>query len=141
VFQSLTAGNAFANPWPLILGDVLVMVLFIAVIVLAALWQPIKLGAALLAGAVIPMVAQALSAFAQLAAGTSPADLGIPNGEAARIGLTITSGFTPAFWIFCAFVLALVLTCFRMLTSPQPAPPAPSYMPVQDSAREGLASA
>jgi len=145
IFQSLTAGNAFSNPWPILLGDVLVMVLLVAVIVLAALWQPIKLGAALLAGAAIPMVAQAFSAIAQLLAGTSPAAFGISEGQAARIGLTITSGFTPAFWIFCAFVLALVLTCFRMLTAPPPAPPAPSYVHVQDSApgaqTENLASA
>ena len=110
------------------------MVLLVAVVVLAALWQPVKLGAALLAGAAIPMVAQVFSAIAQLAGGTSPADFGISQGQAARIGLTITSGFTPAFWIFCAFVLALVLTCFRMLTAPEPAPPAPSYVSVQDSA-------
>lgn len=145
VFQSLTAGNAFSNPWPLILGDVLVMVLLVAVVVLAALWQPVKLGAALLAGAAIPMAAQVFSAIAQLLGGTSPAAFGISEGQAARIGLTITSGFTPAFWIFCAFVLALVLTCFRMLTAPESAPPAPSYGFVQDSApgtqTENLASA
>ncbi len=143
VIQSLTAGYAFSNPWPVILGDVLVMVLLVAVIALAAAWQPIRLGAALLAGAVIPMVAQIVSAFAQLLAGTKPADFGISQGQAARIGLTITSGLTPAFWIFCAFVLALALICLRMLTAPEPAPPAPSYMPVQDtvtgSAAENLA--
>lgn len=134
-YRYLTAGNAFHNPWPLILGNVIVMIMFVAVVVLAALWQPVKLGAALLAGAAIPMVAQAFSAIAQLAGGTSPQDLGIADGVAARIGLTITSGVTPAFWIFCAFVLALVLTCFRMLTAPEPAPPAPSYLAVQDSAQ------
>lgn len=134
-YRYLTAGNAFSNPWPLILGDVIVMVMLVAVVVLAALWQPAKLGAALLAGAAIPMVAQAFSAIAQLAGGITPAAFGISEGQAARIGLTITSGFTPAFWIFCAFVLALVLTCFRMLTAPQPAPPAPSYVPVQESAQ------
>jgi hypothetical protein len=134
-YRYLTAGNAFHNPWPLILGNVIVMIMLVAVVVLAAFWQPVRLGAALLAGAAIPMVAQAFSAIAQLAGGTSPQDLGIADGVAARIGLTITSGVTPAFWIFCAFVLALVLTCFRMLTAPEPAPPAPSYLAVQDSAQ------
>jgi hypothetical protein len=144
-YRYLTAGYAFSNPWALILSDVIVMIMLVAVVVLASLWQPIKLGAALLAGAVIPMVAQAVSAIAQLLAGTSPAQLGISNRAAAQVGLTITSGFTPAFWLFCAFVLALVLTCFRMLTAPEPAPPAPSYVPAADSAHgtqtENLASA
>ena len=61
--QSLTAGNAFANPAPVIAGDVAVMVALVAVVVAAALWRPVRLGAALLAGAIIPMAAQAISAL------------------------------------------------------------------------------
>ena len=60
------------TPGRLILGNVIVMIMLVAVVVLAALWQPVRLGAALLAGAAIPMVAQAFSAIAQLAGGTSP---------------------------------------------------------------------
>jgi hypothetical protein len=124
--QTVTQGNAFANPALVITGDVAVMVALVAVAVTAALWRPVRLGAALLAGAIIPMVAQAISAFVQLGQATSPAQFGISPAQAAQAGLTISSGLTPAFWIYCAFVVALVLTCVRMLIGAAPEPPSPS---------------
>ena len=52
--HTLTAGNSFANPAPVIAGDVAVMVTLVAVVAAAALWRPARLGAVLLAGAVVP---------------------------------------------------------------------------------------
>ncbi len=131
--QSLTAGNAFANPAPVIAGDVAVMAALVVVVAAAALWRPTRLGAVLLAGAIIPMAAQAVSALVQLGEATSPLQFGISPGQAARAGLTISSGVTPAFWIYCAFVVALVVTCARMLIPARPAalgaaPPAASQV-------------
>jgi hypothetical protein len=120
--QSTTAGNAFANPGPVIAGDVAVMVLVVAAVVIAALWQPIRLGAALLAGATIPLVGQAVSALILVREPVSPLQFGIPPSQAREAGLTITSGLTPAFWVYCAFVLALALISARMLTNPAPEP-------------------
>ena len=57
VSQTITEGNAFANPGWVITGDVLVMVAFVLVVILAALRRPMRLGAALAIGAIIPMVA------------------------------------------------------------------------------------
>ena len=131
--QSLTAGNAFANPGPVIAGDVAVMVALAAAVIAAALWRPVFLGAALLAGAIIPMAAQAISALVALGEGTSPALFGIPAAEAAKAGLTISSGVTPAFWLYCAFVAVLVVMCVRMLRPPRPAAldaPAPAMVSV-----------
>jgi hypothetical protein len=129
VSQTVTAGNAFANPGPVIAGDVMVMVALVAVVVAAALWRPVRYGAALLAGGVIAMAAQAISAVIQVAEGTSPAQFGFTPGQAAQAGLTISSGFTPAFWIYCAFVAALAVLCARMLRSrsgrPDATPPGP----------------
>jgi hypothetical protein len=119
--QSLTAGNAFANPAPVIAGNVAVMVALVVVVAAAALWHPIRLGAVLLAGAIIPMAAQAISALVQLGEATSPAQFGISPAQAAQAGLTISSGLTPVFWIYCAFVLALAVTCGWMLIMPRPA--------------------
>ena len=116
--QSLTAGNAFSNPGLVITGDVLVMVALAAVVIVAALWRPIQHGAVLLAGAVIPMAAQAISALIQAGQPTSPTQFGISSAEATRLGLTITSGVTPAFWIYCAFLVALVVSCAWMLFTP-----------------------
>ena len=126
----MTAGNAFANPGPVIAGDVMVMIALVAVVVAAALWRPVRYGAALLAGAIIAMAAQAISAVIGVAEGTSPAQFGITPGQASQAGLTISSGLTPAFWIYCAFVAALAVLCARMLIRsrsgrPDATPPGP----------------
>ncbi len=123
--QTITAGYAFANPGPVIAGDVVVMVAIVAVVLAAAAWRSIRLGTALLAGAIIPMAAQAISAVIQVGHATASQQFGIPPAQAARLGLTITAGLTPAFWIYCAFVAALILTAALMASTPAPPPPAP----------------
>ena len=128
--QSLTAGNAFANPAPVIAGNVAVMVALVVVAAAAAWWRPVRLGAVLLAGALIPMAAEAVSALVQLGEATSPVQFGISRAEAAQAGLTISSGLTPVFWIYCAFVLALAATCAWMLFWPRRAAPAADRAPV-----------
>jgi hypothetical protein len=115
VVHTLTAGNAFSSPGAVIAGNLATMIAFVLVVVVAALWRPTLLGGALLAGAVLTMVAQAISALVQLTQSVPPSQFGISSAEAARAGLTISSGVTPDFWIFCAFVLALVAMCVRLL--------------------------
>ncbi|HEX9063964.1 MAG TPA: hypothetical protein VF843_02585 [Streptosporangiaceae bacterium] len=134
VSQSITEGYAFANPGSVIAGDVIVMVALVAVVLVATLWRPVRFGAALLAGAAVPMVAQAISAIVQIRGTVSPLQFGITPSQAARIGLTISAGLTPAFWIFCAFVLGLLLTWSLMLVTPAPAPPAPRARPAYSPA-------
>ena len=121
--QSLTAGNAFSNPAPVIVGDVAVMVALVGVVAAAALWRPMRFGAALLGGAIIPMAAQAISAFIQATGTTSPTLFGISPSQAAAAGLTISSGLTPVFWIYCAFVVAMIASCAWMLMTPHSAVP------------------
>jgi hypothetical protein len=113
--HTLTLGNAFSSPGAVIAGDLATMIAFVLVVVAAGLWRPTLAGAALLAGAIVPMAAQAISAVVQLGEHADPAQFGISSAEAARLGLTISSGVTPAFWIFCAFVVALIAMCVRML--------------------------
>lgn len=134
--QYLTAGDAFANPAPVIAGNVAVMAAFVAVAFAAAAWRPVRDGAALLVGAIIPLVAQAISALVQLGRPVSPLQFGITPAQAAQAGLTISPGLTAAFWIYCAFVIALLLTCARMITTPPPIP-----LPPAPPRREGLDSA
>jgi len=116
----VTAGNAFANPAPVIAGDVAVMITLVVVAITAALWRPARLGAALLAGAVIPMVAEAISALIQVAEPISSSAFGIPPAQAAQAGLTISTGLTPAFWVYCVFVIALLLTTGWLLRPSRP---------------------
>jgi hypothetical protein len=117
--QTFTAGNAFADPGPVIAGNVIVMVTLAAVIIVAALWRPVRYGAVLLAGAIIPMAAQAISALVQVGQATSPTQFGFTPAQASGLGLTISAGLTPAFWIYCVFVVALVVSCTWMLFTPQ----------------------
>ena len=120
LIQTVTAGNIFSNPGPVIAGNVAVMVALVAAAAAAALWRPAWLGAAVLAGALIPMAAQAISALIQVSQGISPAQFGISPGRAAQAGLTITSGLTPAFWIYFALLTALASMCAWMLIPARP---------------------
>ena len=117
VVHTLTAGNAFANPAPVIAGNVAVMAALVLAAVAAALWRPARLGAALLAGAAIPMVAQAISALIQAGEAVSPAQFGISPAQAAQAGLTISSGLTPVFWVYGVFVVLLAVTCGWLLAA------------------------
>ena len=134
---SLTEGYAFSNPGLAIAGDVLVMVSIIAVVLVATLWRPVRFGAALLAGASVPMVAQAISALIQIRGPVSPLQFGLTPAQAAAMGAHVTTGLTPAFWIYCAFVLGLLLTWSLMLATPSPAPPAPRPRPAYSPAGSG----
>jgi len=135
--QYLTAGNAFDNPGPVIAGDVAVMVALGAVVIAAALWRPVRHGALLLIGGTIPMIAQAISALIQASEAATPQQFGLSPAQAQRLGLTISSGLTPWFWIYGAFVLVLVVSCAWMLLTPRefagvPAGPYPGTQPGDD---------
>jgi hypothetical protein len=114
LIETVTVGNIFSNPGAVIAGNAAVMVALVAVAGAAALWQPARLGAALLAGALIPMAAQATSALIQLSQGISPAQFGISPGQATQAGLTISTGLTLAFWIYLILVIALAGVCVWM---------------------------
>lgn len=128
--QTVTAGNAFANPGAVIAGNVAVMVAVVGVAVLAALWRPARHGAALLAGAILPLAAQAISALIQAGEPATPQMFGISQSQAQAAGLAISSGLTPIFWVYCVFVISLLISCAWMLTAPHyhamPTTPQPS---------------
>ena len=116
--QTFAAGNAFANPGPVIAGSVIVMVALSAVVIAAALWRPVRHGAILLAGAIIPMAAQAISALVQVGEPASPTQFGFTPAQASQLGLTISTSLTPSFWIYCVLVVVLVVSCAWMLFIP-----------------------
>jgi len=129
--QTLTAGNAFSNPGLVIAGDLIAMIAFAAVVVAAVFWRPVRHGAVLLAGATAAMAAQAISALVQVSGTPTPAQFGISSAQASQLGLTISAGLTPAFWIYVGFLVALIVSCTWMLFTPQSSPVAPgeSYGP------------
>jgi hypothetical protein len=110
-----TLGDAFSNPAAMVTGDVLVMVAVVAVVAVAALWRPVRHGGWLVIGAAVPLVAQAISAMIEIGVPTAPQTFGVSPSEASIIGLTITNGLTPMFWVFCGFVVTLALLAARML--------------------------
>ena len=136
--QMVGSGFAFSSSLPgwVQAGDVAVMVLFVLAVIAAALWRPLAAGAMLLAGAVIPMGAQAVSAIVAATEPTAPASFGYSASEAQQLGLTITNGLTPAFWVFCLFVVMLLVSCAWMLVSPPYRPEVGSVpvLPVEPAA-------
>jgi hypothetical protein len=132
--QTITEGNAFSYPGVMIAGEVVVMVAVVAVAALAALWRPARQGALLLAGAIVPLAAQAVSALIQASGTATPATLGIPAAQVSEFGLTVqSSGVTPIFWVYCIFVVGLVVACAWLMTTPGqsavPAVPGSPWMP------------
>jgi hypothetical protein len=139
VTQSLTAGNAFANPAPIIVGDVAVMLALFGVAIIAALWRPARLGWALAAGAAIPMVAQAVSAIVMVSEKTSPTEFGISPSAAAQAGLKISAGLTGVFWAYCAFLAVLLIACAWLAASRDEVAPGQSGWPQAGPAAAGAA--
>ena len=129
--QTITEGNAFTshNPGLVVAGDVAVMVAIVVVAALAALRRPPRQGALLLAGAIVPLVAQAVSALIQVSQPVSPTLFGISPAQAQAAGLSISAGVTSIFWVYFVFVIALLVSCAWLFTEPgRPAMPAfPGY--------------
>jgi hypothetical protein len=127
--QTILEGNAFSNPGLVIAGNVAVMVAIVVVAVLAALWRPARQGALLLAGAIIPLAAEAISALIQVSESPYSA-FGLTQARASQEGLTISSGVTPVFWVYCVFVISLLISCAWLLTAPgRPAVPVSPWSP------------
>ena len=142
--QTITAGNAFANPAMVIAGNVLVMLAVVAVAALAALWRPSRQGAQLLAGAIVPLAAEIPAEMLQAGQQATPAMFGISSSQAAAAGLTISSGLTGIFWVFFVFVISLIVSCAWLFTEPgHPVMPgflaAPWLPSTGDQATEGVA--
>jgi hypothetical protein len=122
--QTITAGNAFDNPGVVIAGNVLVMVAIVVVATLAALWRPPRQGALLLAGAIVPLAADAVAALIQAGQQASPAMFGISSAQASAAGLSISTGLTGIFWVYFVFVISLLVSCAWLFTEPgQPVMP------------------
>ena len=111
---SLTAGNAFANPAPVIAANLVIMILMVVLTILAVLWEPMLVGAALLAGTLVALGSQIVSAIVQLGTPPGPSTFGISSSQAAQAHLQISAGLTPIFYVYCVFGVALLVLCIEM---------------------------
>jgi hypothetical protein len=130
--QTSAYGNIVSESGVEVFGTVLVMIAIITVATFAGLWRNITAGAALLAGVLFAVVAQAISAPIQAHDQTSVFAAGAKSAG----DVFISYGLTPSFWLYCLFAVALVVSCAWMLVSPagsaiavgapvvSPAPPA-----------------
>lgn len=118
--QTITEGNAFTSHYPglVVAGDVAVMVAIVVIAALAALWRPPRQGALLLAGAIVPLAAQAASALIQVSQPVTPALFGISAAQAQAAGLSISAGVTAIYWVFFVFVISLLVSCAWLFTEP-----------------------
>ena len=112
---SETATNAFSNPAAVIVGDVAVMLAVVAVVAVAVLWRPVRLGWALIAGAMIQMAAQVVSALVQFGGTTTAAQLDVTPAVAAQLGISTSqlaqNSPTAVFWFYCLFVVVSLIAC------------------------------
>jgi serine/threonine protein kinase len=87
-------------------GTVAVIVALVAIAIVAALRRPVRDGAVMLAGAVVPMIAEAIS------------NLALDSERARREASGIVRvGETHDFWICCLLLIALVASCAGMLVT------------------------
>jgi hypothetical protein len=142
--QTITAGNAFDNPGLMIAGNVCVMVAIVAVAALAALWRPARHGALLIAGAIVPLAAEIITAIIQVSQPASPGLFGITAQQASSLGLTISSGLTGIFWVYFVFVISLLVSCAWLFTEPghqvMPGIPVSPWQPAGEDPGTGDAS-
>jgi hypothetical protein len=132
--QTLTVGNAFDNPGWVIFADMATVVVLVAAAIAAGFWRPARHGSALLAGAIVALAGQAISALLQVSQPASPEMFGVSAAQAQADGLTISSGVTSIFWVYVVFVIAMAISCAWVASAPNgaadnplPAYPGPAY--------------
>jgi len=115
----VTAGNAFANPAPVVVGNVVVIACLAALPLAALVLHPRRLGGALLAGGVVAAASQVVSALVQWREPVPPSEFGLSAQAATASGLQASTGFTPMFYGFVAAVLVLgIVAVARLLRDP-----------------------
>jgi Protein kinase domain len=99
---SLISGDLYPVDWSLVTtANLFLMVIFVAAVIAAVLWVPARLGAAMAAGAIIPMAMQAVFTLVAVAEFVPP---------------DATGDVTPAFKAYCAFIIAGAIGCGWLAT-------------------------
>lgn len=117
---SFNLGNAFAEPWQVVTGNVLSAVAIAAVPILAGLWlwRDRQLSAGAVAGALGMLAAQFVAAVAQVDQPVPPSIAGLSPAQAHQLGLAIGLKLTgwflaDALIAFTLFALVIALATAR----------------------------
>ena len=134
--QGLTRslGNAFSGPWQQVVGTVLAAVAMAAVPIVAIRLRNRAAGAAAVCGALLVLGSQLTAAVIQVDQPVSPAQIGLSNGAAARLGLQLALKLTGWFTVdalaaFALFAAVMVWATLRVdhENSPGSRPNAPDF--------------
>jgi hypothetical protein len=122
---SFNRGNAFDNPWQLIVGNVIAALAFALIPVVACTLRNRAVGAAAVAGSLIVMASQFASAVVQASQNNTLAVLGLTPTQAANQGIErVSQGLTAWFTVdvLIAYALfAVVMVWGHLKTVPAPA--------------------
>ena len=129
---SFDLGNAFSGPWEEILGNVLVAIALAGVPIVASRWRNRAAGAAAVAGALMVLASQLVSAVVQVDQAVSPSTFGLSPAQfsqyGVRAGLKLTGWYTlDALAAFALFAAVMVWATGRVVheNSPGTLPNAP----------------
>ncbi|HWE56808.1 MAG TPA: hypothetical protein VG435_14945 [Acidimicrobiales bacterium] len=121
---SQNEGNAFRQPWEMIVGTVTVSVVILALSAVAVRLRNKAVGAAAVVGALIVMSSQLASAVA-LASAPTAADFGVTPAQVQQLGLSLTLKLTGWFTVeilatYALFAAVMVRATLRMAHANSP---------------------
>jgi serine/threonine protein kinase len=105
--NGISRTTTVANTWPITASTIAIIVPLVAIAIIAALRRPIQNGAIMLAGAIVALIAQAISTVI-------PFSLPLAHVPASE---KITFGETIDFWIYCIFLILLTMSCLLVLAT------------------------
>ena len=118
-----TTGNAFSSPWPVTAGNAVVVAAIGLIPVVAVLWRSRPFGTAMFAGLLVMLVGQVASALALGNQAVPLAQLGIPPGQAALLGVHVHFALNGWFSAEVEGTFALVVVWAARCLLPDRRPP------------------
>jgi hypothetical protein len=126
--RKVNLGNGLSGPWPVVLGNLIVVgAIFVAALV-AILFRQRRVGAALVVGSLVALGSQMASAVVQVDQPVSPAAVGLSAGTARELGVVINVSLTSwfAFDALSALILLATVTIWAVARAVRAGTPAPA---------------
>ncbi|MGH9057794.1 MAG: hypothetical protein ACRDYY_18355 [Acidimicrobiales bacterium] len=114
---SFDLGDAFAQPWQVVVGSVIAAVVLAGVPVVAMRWGRRDVGAAAVCGALVVLASQFVAAVVQVDLPVSPAVAGLSPAQANRVGLVLGLRLTGWYTLDVLVALALLATVVMISTA------------------------
>jgi hypothetical protein len=127
---SFNLGNAFAEPWQIVIGNVLSALAIAAVPILAAvfMWRDRRAAVAATSAVLTVLAAQFVSAVIQVDQAVPPSIAGLSGAQARQLGLTLSLRLTG--WFALDMIAALALLVVTVVVAAAKAPPEAATSPL-----------